>query len=159
MFARSASLLMLSCLWVLCCNDTASGQDNWPRFRGPQANGVVPDDPRLPEMWDRETNVRWKTRIPGWGWGSPIVWGDRVFITSAVRTEGGSKLSSLFGSKGYGAGESVANETEHLFLLICLDKNTGRLLGHRPPRLLCLRVPGRRQSPPVLPPCISVPLE
>ena len=86
MFPRPACLLLIACLWILCFENMVSGQDNWPRFRGPQANGVVPDDPRLPEIWDQETNVRWKTRIPGWGWGSPIVWGDRVFV-SAVHSD------------------------------------------------------------------------
>ena len=47
---------------------------------------MVADDPRLPDTWDQEKNIRWKTPIPGRGWGSPIVWGDRVFI-SAVHSD------------------------------------------------------------------------
>ena len=69
----------------ICASGLA--QENWTRFRGPDATGVVPDDPRLPDTWDKETNVLWKAKIRGWGWGSPIVWGDKVlFRPSTVMT-------------------------------------------------------------------------
>ena len=65
----------VSCLLVLLITaGSARGQENWPRFRGIDANSVVADDSRLPDTWDKTTNVRWKTEIPGLGWGSPIVW-------------------------------------------------------------------------------------
>ncbi|MCI0665269.1 MAG: serine/threonine protein kinase, partial [Acidobacteria bacterium] len=58
-------------------------QDNWPQFRGPKALGVS-DDPNLPDKWSATENVAWKTTIPGLGWSSPIVWKDRIFVTSVV---------------------------------------------------------------------------
>ena len=61
----------------------AAHAQNWPRFRGAN-NGVVPDDPALPERWSTTENVLWKTDIPGRGWSSPVVWGDHVFVVSAV---------------------------------------------------------------------------
>ncbi|MCP4815983.1 MAG: hypothetical protein GY888_25990, partial [Planctomycetaceae bacterium] len=64
----------------------AVAQENWTRFRGPDATGVVADDARLPDTWSKEKNVLWKAPIPGWGWGSPIVWGDKVFV-SAVHSD------------------------------------------------------------------------
>ena len=67
---------------------TALGQGNWPRFRGALANGVAADDSRLPDTWDQEQNVLWKVTIPGWGWGSPIVWGDRVFVSAVTGRRG-----------------------------------------------------------------------
>ncbi len=66
-------------LLLLCAQD-------WPRFRGPDGQGHSPEK-GLPESWTATTNVAWKTAIPGEGWSSPIVWGDRVFLTSA--TDGG----------------------------------------------------------------------
>jgi outer membrane protein assembly factor BamB len=60
-----------------------SAADIWPHFRG-ATGGVVADDPMLPEAWDTKENVAWKVRVPGLGWGSPIVWGDHVFVTAAV---------------------------------------------------------------------------
>ena len=56
--------------------------DNWPRFRGP-AGSAVSAESGLPEQWDVHRNVRWKTAIPGEGSSSPIVWGNRVFLTSS----------------------------------------------------------------------------
>src|SRR5207237_8875259 len=63
-----------------------AADDNWTQFRGPQA-GVVADNPALPERWSPTENIVWSTEIPGTGWGSPIVWGDHVIVTSAVNTE------------------------------------------------------------------------
>src|SRR6188768_3440830 len=63
------------------------GQD-WPSFRGPGAAGVA-DGQNLPGDWDVKAgrNVRWKADVPGVGHSSPIVWGDRVFVTTAVPAE------------------------------------------------------------------------
>ena len=51
---------------------------NWPQFRGSDARGVA-DHPGLPNRWSTNENVAWKVEVPGRGWSSPIVWGDRVF--------------------------------------------------------------------------------
>ncbi len=59
-----------------------SAADNWPHFR-PDA-GVAADDPRLPNTWGTQENVAWKVAVPGLGWGSPIVWGEHVFVTSVL---------------------------------------------------------------------------
>ena len=63
--------------------DAADG--NWPQWRGPEMTGVAPAG-TPPLKWDAETNVKWKTAIPGRGNASPIVWEDRVFILTAVDT-------------------------------------------------------------------------
>ena len=57
---------------------------NWPSFRGPNALAVADDDPRLPTTWSTTENVAWKTPIEGLGWSSPVVWGDKVFVTTVV---------------------------------------------------------------------------
>ena len=57
--------------------------DNWPQFRGLDAAGVS-ENSRLPDRWSATENVAWKTDIAGRAWSSPIVWGDRVFLTSVV---------------------------------------------------------------------------
>src|SRR5262249_52692295 len=59
-------------------------EDNWPRFRGPNADGVAADDARLPDNWSKKDNVKWVFNVPGWGISSPIVWGDKVFLTTVV---------------------------------------------------------------------------
>jgi len=53
-------------------------QDNWPRFRGADGTGVAKDNPALPEVWGKEKNIQWVNKIPGLGWSSPIVWGNKV---------------------------------------------------------------------------------
>src|SRR5437588_1485526 len=60
--------------------------DNWPQWRGPLANGTAPTgDP--PITWDERTNIKWKASLPGRGSATPIVWGDQVFVVTAVKTE------------------------------------------------------------------------
>ena len=65
----------------------AASPRNWPHFRGPGARGVSDDDARLPERWSTTENIAWKMPMPGLGWASPIVSGDRVFVTTAVSEE------------------------------------------------------------------------
>jgi outer membrane protein assembly factor BamB len=64
---------------------STTAAENWPQFRGLQA-GVAPDDPALPDVWSETRNVVWKVDIPGQGWSSPVVWGDHVFVTTAIST-------------------------------------------------------------------------
>ena len=70
----AGSLLLLS---------PAAAQDAWPQFRGPDSAGIS-DAAGLPESWSRTANVAWKVPVPGRGWSSPIVWGSRIFLTTAV---------------------------------------------------------------------------
>lgn len=60
--------------------------DNWHRFRGPDGTGVAPTS-NPPTTWGKETNVKWSVPIPGRGSASPIVWGNRIFILTAIKTE------------------------------------------------------------------------
>src|SRR4029077_10545100 len=64
----------------------APALDRWPQFRGPESMGIN-DDPALPDTWSATQNVVWKTPVAGVGWLSPIVWGDRIYLTSAVNTD------------------------------------------------------------------------
>ena len=74
-------------LFLLPAPDPSAASDNWPQFRGPKGTAVVADDPALPESWSATDNVAWQTPIPGRGWSSPIVWGNRIFVTSVVAEE------------------------------------------------------------------------
>lgn len=128
-------LLSVCLVATAVTGQNAPETENWPQFRGDHARGIA-TGAAAPTTWDVSTgkNVLWKTPVRGMAHSSPVVWGDRVFVMSAARTEGESKLSSLFGSKGYGAGESVANEKEHEFIVACLDKRTGKLLWQKTAR-------------------------
>ena len=71
--------------------------DDWPQFRGTNNTGVADDEP--PSEWGQDTNVRWKVKIPGVAWSSPIVWGDKVFMTTAI-TENQRKPAGDFAGGG-----------------------------------------------------------
>src|SRR5262245_38831543 len=104
-----------------------SNNENWPQFRGPQSMGVA-EDPQLPDKWSATENVAWKTDIPGLGWSSPIVWGDRIFITSVV-----SSAAVEAPKKGlYFGGERLTpSKDEHRWMVYCVDWKTGKLLWER----------------------------
>ena len=77
-------LLSAVCLsLVFTFGSQAAGPAEWPQFRGPHGAGVA-DDSSLPERWSATDNVAWVIDVPGRGWSSPIVWRDRVYVTSAV---------------------------------------------------------------------------
>ena len=74
--------LAIVCLMFFAGGAVGSAQD-WPQFRGGQG-GVAADHPSLPDTWSETQNVVWKIDLPGRGWSSPIVWGDHVFVTTAI---------------------------------------------------------------------------
>jgi outer membrane protein assembly factor BamB len=67
---------------------------DWPRWRGPNADGVA-DGRNLPLRWSQTENVRWSVRLPGWGTSSPVVYGNRVFVTSQLQEQGKKALLTL----------------------------------------------------------------
>ena len=69
------------------------GARYWPRWRGPSGQGVVPDNDAYPDTWSATENVLWQKPVPGRGHSSPVVWGDRIFITTAY--DDGNRLSVL----------------------------------------------------------------
>jgi outer membrane protein assembly factor BamB len=102
---------------------------NWPSFRGPRASGIA-EGFALPAEFDVPSgrNLAWRTPVAGLAHSSPVVWGGKVFVTTAVKKDAEAELASLFGSANYGAGESVANEGAHAFQLLCLDAASGKVL-------------------------------
>src|ERR1700757_3132035 len=70
----------------------------WPQFRGPSAGGGASGSPPLEWVGESGKNILWKAEIPGLGHSSPILWGDRIFVTSAVPESGDSTLKvGLYG--------------------------------------------------------------
>src|ERR1700733_7770421 len=100
MIARIPGFMVLAGCLVLCPLLGFGG--DWPQFRGPGGSGL-PDDKQLPTEWSSDTNVKWKVPIPGVGWSSPIVSGDKVFVTTAV-TEKQNKPKPGGGFGGGGGG-------------------------------------------------------
>jgi outer membrane protein assembly factor BamB len=105
---------------------TAIASDRWPQFRGPESLGVV-EDPSLPDTWSETQNVAWKTNIPGMGWSSPIVWGDKIFVTSVINAKDTEPVK-----KGlYFGGERKPPTDEHRWVVYAVDFKSGKILWER----------------------------
>src|SRR6185503_15758160 len=107
---------------------SAHGQ-NWPSFRGPGATGVLDTSRGVPVSWDvaAKRNIAWSTAIPGLGHSSPVVWGDRIFVTSAVSSD----PKSVFQYPLAGELDRRTDTSKHRFKLYCLDKRTGRIIWEK----------------------------
>ncbi|HSE98680.1 MAG TPA: PQQ-binding-like beta-propeller repeat protein [Blastocatellia bacterium] len=115
---------------------------HWPTWRGPFLNGMARGD--APTTWSDTQNIKWKANIPGRGFSTPVIWGDRIFLTTAVQTgqppqqnpqpapaaaEGGQ------GRRGGGPGGGAAAQIEHRFEVMCLDRKTGKTLWQKTARV------------------------
>jgi outer membrane protein assembly factor BamB len=107
---------------------TVRADGNWPQFRGNQALGTSADEATLPGTWSTTQNVVWKTAVPGRGWSSPIVWGDRIFLTSVI-SEGNTETAR----KGlYIGGERMTPPSDiHRWMVYCLDWETGKIVWQK----------------------------
>jgi outer membrane protein assembly factor BamB len=115
---------------------TAPGDPYWPYWRGPAADGMAVGD--APVTWSATENVRWKTDIPGLGHSSPIVWGDFVFVTTAIKTGADRPAAAAAAppatpgaGRGMGPGGGGGPQVEHKFDVLCLDRKTGKILWER----------------------------
>lgn len=105
----------------------ATPAENWAQFRGPGARGVS-EAKGLPDKWSATENVAWKTDVPGRGWSSPIVWGDRVFLTTVV-----NRGATEEPKKGlyFGGDRPTPPTTVHVWKVYCLDLNNGKIRWER----------------------------
>ncbi len=104
---------------------TAEAQTNWPSFRGPNAGGMV-KGATTPSVWnvEKSENVLWKRAIPGLGHSSPIIWGDRLFVTTAVNQRKTAPLKVGL----YGDPASAEDNDVQQWKILCLDKKTGEII-------------------------------
>lgn len=102
-----------------------SAAANWPAFRGPDATGVPKDETGLPSSWSATENVAWKSEVGGSGWSCPVVWGDKIFITSA---RGASLGNTPRGGFYEGAVESPKPDDEYVWNAHCLDLGGGEAI-------------------------------
>jgi outer membrane protein assembly factor BamB len=115
--------LTISVLFLALSSLTINAQ-NWPSFRGPNASGVA-EGTKPPTSWDLEKsqNVLWKTNIPGLSHASPVVWGDQIFVITAVSSDANA------GFKAKDRGIGLANDdASHTWMIFALDKRSGRVL-------------------------------
>jgi outer membrane protein assembly factor BamB len=103
----------------------AAADGNWPQFRGPSGSGLG-DGAHPPVQWDtsKGTNIVWTVEIPGLAVSSPVAWGDRIYITTAVSSD----AKQTFRTGLYGDTDSAADRSPHQWKVLALDKKTGKLL-------------------------------
>lgn len=142
LFALAATLTILG--------DSAEARSNWPQWRGPFGSGVAPDaDPPL--EWNESKNVKWKVQVPGMGSSTPVVWGDRVFVLTALRlTKPGEQQNPTAadpapasreggpagggrprGGPGGPRGGGEKPSEPYQFIAMCLDRATGKVLWQK----------------------------
>lgn len=125
----------------------SDSQSNWGNFRGPEFTGVSPTA-KPPTQWSAEKNVKWKVKVPGVGSSSPAVWGDKIFLTTAINQEPNAKKpprldrrelfkkfdenadGQLSGSERQAAQAFLRERAQaglsvHQFLVLCYDRETG----------------------------------
>jgi outer membrane protein assembly factor BamB len=123
------ALLTLSA-WLLAAaapaQDPARDRlDNWHQWRGPEANGTAPrGDP--PVTWDQRTHVRWRAPLSGKGSATPIVWGDRVFVATAIPTDHSADEAALPKPDPRFEKKTVAPKNYYQFVVLCFDRATGK---------------------------------
>ena len=122
-------LLLQASLWLTACGAilNAAAQENWPQFRGPGARGVG-DSATLPLQWAPGTNVVWRTAVPGRGWSSPIVWGERIFLTTAV-SEG--DLEEPKKGLYFGGDRPEPRPHRQHWQVLCVDFKDGHVLWQK----------------------------
>jgi len=113
----------------------------WPVFRGYMSSGVL-DNANLPDSFDlnKMINIRWKIEIPGLGLSSPVIWGNNLFITTAVSASDNSGFKPGI----YGNIDPVNDSSEHEWKVFCLDKNTGKLIWEK---TSCRGIPRVKRHP------------
>jgi len=114
MFRRSIAYVLF--VAFLVCNSATTHAD-WSRFRGPNGSGLSPDNNPMPVTWSASENLKWKVVLPGSGTSSPIIVGNRIYVTTY---------------SGYGLDrESPGNQEDLKRHLVCIDRNNGKLIWEK----------------------------
>ena len=114
----------------------ASADDEWPRFRGSNG-GVAADHPSLPDQWGPAQNIVWKIDVPGRSWSSPVIWGDHIFVTTAINTLETESLLPVasYVSRSNGGTMTFMDVSKpsapHRWVLYDVDLKTGRIRWER----------------------------
>ena len=127
------TVTLLPLAWLAVGSPAAAPSAHWPGWRGPDGQGVSRET-GLPASWSPATNIRWKTEIPGRGHSSPIVWGDRVFVTTDIEGEavpGAKAVLHIENNQPFLHPDSVGGNLKHRFTVYGVDAGSGRILWER----------------------------
>jgi len=117
-------LFALGILVTMIIGLQAEETTNWPQFRGPGARGVAKGK-GLPTTWSTTENVKWCVPVPGRGWSSPVIWGDKVFLSSAIST---GKEKTVKKGLYFGGNEQTPSPNQHRWMIYCFSFESGEKL-------------------------------
>ena len=106
------------------------GATNWPQWRGPGGMGISTEK-NLPVEWSATKNIKWKTPIAGRAHSSPVVWGNKLFLTTAIEgpvVPGAKAVKHMDGDKEFLHPDSIGADRKHTFKVICLNASNGKVL-------------------------------
>jgi outer membrane protein assembly factor BamB len=131
---RLAAAIVLTLAWASALRAAEPAADaRWPGWRGPGGQGVAAAT-GLPLEWSETKNVAWKTPIPGRGHSSPVVWGDRIFLTTAIDGEvvpGAKAVTHMDEGKEFVHPDAVGADRKHKFEVLAIDAKTGKILWEK----------------------------
>lgn len=122
----ACSLSLVTCIVARGEDFATKSLDNWHQWRGPAGDGLAPRA-NPPLAWDAETNVKWKVHLPGEGSGTPIVWGDKLFILAAINTD--RKVDDP--PQPHPAAKTTPPDTIYQFVVLCFNRENGEELWRR----------------------------
>jgi outer membrane protein assembly factor BamB len=130
---RALKSLLLS-LTVLAGPVATAAAENWAQWRGPGGQGVSADT-QAPTEWAPDKNIVWKAELPGTGMSSPIVWGDRIYLTAVIEGDVVPGQRAVKHRQGQEQDwihpDSVAADRKHSFKVVALDASSGKILWDR----------------------------
>lgn len=128
-----AGSLLIAISLTIAVTGVGGQTSNWPQWRGPNGGGIS-IEVGLPSEWSDTKNVRWKTAIPGRGHSSPIVWNNRIFLTSSTEgpvVPGAEAVRHIHKGQEYRHPDSVGADHGYTMKLFCLDAETGKVLWEK----------------------------
>jgi outer membrane protein assembly factor BamB len=123
----------LASIALVVASSVALAAENWPLWRGPGSQGVS-SETRLPAEWAPGKNIAWKAEVPGRGHSAPVVWNDRVFVTTAIEgntVPGAKAVEHMDAGKPFLHPDSVGADRRHTYKVLAYDGRSGRLLWER----------------------------
>ena len=116
----------VSVQWYSTHSTAAPNQTNWPSWRGPAGNGTASEKCNPPIEWSEEKNIVWKKKVPGLGHSTPVIWGNRIYITSAIPF--GEKKDPPVPDNAPGSHDNLPVSQMHRFIVLCMDQDSGKVI-------------------------------
>lgn len=127
---KASTRLLIAFLCLAGSLQCLAQSTNWPQWRGPQGAGIS-NEKNLPDQWSADKNIRWKTPLPGRGHSSPVVWENKIFLTTDLEGDvvpGAKAVQHVRKGEVWVHPDSVSGNRKHTLKVLCLDRDTGKIL-------------------------------